>query len=101
MTDRNPAKLMEVVAPFQSCTVQIGGDLVLTGYIDTVEPFFDKGTHHHSWRPRKNRRRDGLQVSTLRVLSCERISGGRAAPSQRLTASSSLTARFFARFAAA
>jgi hypothetical protein len=46
MTDRNPARLMEVVAPFQSCTVQIGGDLVITGYVDTVEPYYDKGTHH-------------------------------------------------------
>jgi prophage tail gpP-like protein len=46
MTDRNPAQLMEVVAPFQSCTVQIGGDLVITGYVDTVEPYYDKGTHH-------------------------------------------------------
>lgn len=28
-----------------ACTVSLGGDTVITGYVDTIVPFFDKGAH--------------------------------------------------------
>lgn len=33
------------IAPFSPCTIAIGGDLVLTGYVDSYQPGFDKGGH--------------------------------------------------------
>jgi prophage tail gpP-like protein len=34
------------IAPFDACTIHIGGDLVLTGFVDSYLPGFDKAAHH-------------------------------------------------------
>jgi prophage tail gpP-like protein len=45
MTDRDPGKVTAVVAQFAPCTVMIGSDLIITGYVDIVEPRYDKAGH--------------------------------------------------------
>lgn len=46
MTERYPGEIADVtVAPGDSCIVRIGGDLVLTGYVDRVMPVLDAGQH--------------------------------------------------------
>jgi prophage tail gpP-like protein len=43
MTDRDPGKITSVVAQFAPCMVMIGSDLIITGYVDSIEPRYDKG----------------------------------------------------------
>jgi prophage tail gpP-like protein len=45
MSERDPRKLTDVVAQFAPCTVMIGGDLIITGYVDIIEPRYDKAGH--------------------------------------------------------
>ena len=33
------------IAPFNACTIRIGKDLVLTGFVDSYQPHFDKAAH--------------------------------------------------------
>jgi hypothetical protein len=45
MSERDPRKLTDVVAQFAPCTVMIGSDLIITGYVDIIEPRYDKAGH--------------------------------------------------------
>jgi prophage tail gpP-like protein len=45
MSERDPGKLTGVVAQFVPCTVMIGGDLIITGFVDIIEPRYAKDGH--------------------------------------------------------
>jgi prophage tail gpP-like protein len=46
MTELYPGELDEVVVtPGDSCVVMVGGDTVITGYVDRYVPSFDKNSH--------------------------------------------------------
>ncbi len=47
LSERYPGSFTTaIVQPGESCTVMLGGDLVLTGYIDLYEPSYDAHTHN-------------------------------------------------------
>jgi prophage tail gpP-like protein len=45
MSERDPRKVTDVVTQFAPCTVMIGSDLIITGFVDVIEPRYDKFGH--------------------------------------------------------